>query len=134
MRNKIIAVITILLVGACGGYYFAVNTIKPQVVEIIKEKKITVKNTEKNKITTKPDGTIIKETTSTKEDSKIDRTSEPVKTKYSAGVKVHKKIDLSPDLDYTLEVGKRIKNSDLWIEGGYRMNTKEISLGVKFEF
>lgn len=63
----------------------------------------------------------------------------PYKPQWSLGVEVHKDIPsikeskLTENVDYSVSVGRHMA-WNIWLEGSYKMKSKEAGLGIRYEF
>jgi hypothetical protein len=84
--------------------------------------------------TTKPNGTVVKETVTIKQDvkTKTDTKIIPLpKPKWMVGAQILP--SLTDKLDYGAELGYRIGESPIWIKTGYN-SRRELTLGLSVEF
>jgi hypothetical protein len=122
-----------LLLLAVAITYVTWDCMKPRPDKVISPATIsTEKVVTKTTKTKKPNGevVIIEERV---EDRQVVK-PQP-KTKYSIGAKViYDPYNLRPEpKDYQIDVGKRLGQSDVWVEGGVRVKAKELTLGVRVE-
>ena len=133
--------VSMLVMLAIAITYVAWGYLKPVAPATVTDV-TTVDNKEhvvtKTVTTKKKDGTVVTVKDQLKDSVKKEVATKVVpqpKTKYSAGVKAVYKLDaLRPKPnDYSIDIGRRLGQSDVWIEAGTRTNTREVSIGVRVE-
>lgn len=108
-----------------------------EVRETTKEESKTVEKEKEDRQKDKKESKETKEKEKTKKETEIVQKSN--QSKYSLGFSVQKPIDKvlntlpSQDLDYLINAGVRIYGP-LWLESGFQIKEKAVSLGIKLEF
>jgi uncharacterized membrane protein len=88
--------------------------------------------------TKKKDGTVVTVKDQVKDSVKKEVATKVVpqpKTKYTVGAKAVYNLNelrIKPS-DYQLDIGRRLGQSDVWVEAGTRTNTREVNIGVRVE-
>lgn len=131
---KVGPILIALTVAFLGGFFLKLKLEKPCVLpvaaKVVVEEKLTTRTVVK---TVRPDGTtIVKEVDTNRSQSKnsVKTVSVPL-SQYRLGVKTHSGLDFKPSVEAT--AGYRLGNST-WLESGYNIQRKELSLGVSVEF
>ncbi len=131
--NKLIIALAIVAVSGWGMAYVLWKRPAPSPQTVVQ----TVDKVETKVVyreTTKPNGTVTKETITTKQDvkTKIDTKIELLpKTKYMIGAQLLP--TFTDKVDYGVELGYRIGDSPVWLKTSY--NTKKaLTLGLSIEF
>jgi hypothetical protein len=131
--NRLTIILFIVAISGWGAAYVLWTRPTPTPKTIVKtvdkaETKVVYKET------TKPDGTVIKETSTTQQDVKIktDIVSVPFpRTKWMVGAQVFPQF--TDKMEYGGEIGRRLGDSPLWIKAGYN-SKQELTLGLSIEF
>lgn len=132
---KITYIVAALGVAFLGGFFLKQRVTPPCPVltatkAVVQEKVITHTVVK----TVRPDGTVIVKTVERdldkSEKTSSNQTTTPL-AQYRVGGKVHSGVDFKPSIEPI--VGYRLNNST-WLEGGYNIQKKELSLGVSLEF
>lgn len=88
------------------------------------------------KVTTRPDGTVIREERNkqvAKQQEKQEAAPTPLKTKWA--VDAGWIPSLSGDqTKWDAGVARRVSDTNLWVRGSFRPDTRDISIGVRVEF
>ena len=143
MRNKIIIGVLYTLFISVSVYFLTIKYTNVPLPQNITKSVVVEKNVNKvkEKTTTKIDKAgnpvVVVEKTTDKSVENISQISNmnSKKTSYSLGVAAVVDINYSskqPDTEIT--AGKRINNSDFWLEFGYTLEKKAAKVGLKFEF
>lgn len=106
--------------------------------QIITEYKDRVETKTIYRETTKPDGTVIKETTQSKSDQKTHKAAGTAKahlSRWSLGVSttLAPKDLIDPNPIYGVQVGRRLLESPIWMEAGLN-SRRELTLGLSIQF
>ena len=143
MRNKIIIGVIYTLLVSVTTYFLTLHYTKVSLPQNVTKTVAVEKNVNKvkEKTTTKIDKqgnpVVVTEKITDKSIENISQISNTnsQKSKYSLGVAAvidSKYPSKQPDTEIT--AGKRINNSDLWVEFGYQIEKKAAKVGLKWEF
>lgn len=135
MQSRII--LALLMLAGWGAFVWAIRRpVTPPVVETKEVERVVTKVVVKE--VTKPDGTVIRETTSFQAQDKVKTAQVPVKvplSRWSLGVTAGLTPDriFPPQPIYGVLVGRRVFESPLWIQAAVNTN-KEVTFGILAEF
>lgn len=128
-------ILVLTLVAFLGGFLFSEKTNKPcEPTKVEQAKESTQEKVQTTKVTKTPDGKIVevmKLEYRTIEKDKVVVVKQKPLSQYRLGVRTAAGLDFKPSVEAT--AGYRLNNST-WLEGGYNVQHKEVSLGVAVEF